>query len=97
MLVKKGGGFVPSSFLAVISIFTPLGGIVEVIVTVKSNGPLDGACTEPFGGLVVTTRVASGVPPPPPPPLLFLQPEETKMALIKNKDNKRKTAFIITV
>jgi len=88
---------VPSSFLAVISIFTPLGGIVEVIVTVRSNGPLDGACTEPFGGLVVTTRVASGVPPPPPPPLLFLQPEETRMALIKIKDNKRKTAFIITV
>jgi hypothetical protein len=65
--VKKGAGFVPSSFLAFTTILTPLGGIVEVIVTTKSKGPFDAGWVELRGGLVVNCISASGVPPPPPP------------------------------
>jgi hypothetical protein len=89
---------VPSSFFAVISIFTPLGGMVEVIVTVKSKGPLDAARFEPTGGFKVTARLASVVPPPPPPPPPpFLQPEDINIELIKNKDNNRSADFISAV
>ena len=41
VVVKNGVGLVPSSFLAFTTIFTPPLGIVDVIVIVKSNGPLD--------------------------------------------------------
>jgi hypothetical protein len=89
---KNGAGFVPSSFLAFTSILTPPGGMVDVIVIVKLNGPFDGAGVWPIGGFVVTTKLASEPPPFPPPP--FLQPEEMRTELTKNNDNKWKTNFI---
>lgn len=40
--VEKNTVFDPSSFLALISIFTPFGGIAEVIVTLRLYGPKAG-------------------------------------------------------
>jgi len=100
VVVKKGAGLVPSSFLALTTILTPLVGIVELIVTVKSNGPLDAGCTELIGGLVVTTRLASvggggggggGVPPP---PLLLPHPEDIRAELKKRITINFNTDFI---
>ena len=42
-LVKKAALPEPSSFLAVISYFTPLGGMAEVMVTLRLKGPRAGA------------------------------------------------------
>ena len=42
--VEKNGALPePSSFFAVTSIFTPPDGIVDVIVTVKLNGSIEGS------------------------------------------------------
>lgn len=56
---KKGALPEPSSFLALTSILTPLGGIAEVMVTVKLNGSIEGSRNEPLEGLVCTARLAS--------------------------------------
>jgi len=87
----KNWVLLPSSLLAVTSIFTPPGGMVDVMVTVRSKGPSEGNCTDPAGGLRITARLTSFVPPP---PLFFLQPEEISRELKKIIRTLRKAKFI---